>query len=206
MEEDNKEKKFLEFGGYKIDPIIFTQGFVPGCDMKICAGQCCNWGVYMDSEYKSVILENKDMIMDSMDEGQVRDTKKWFDKELTKDTDFPSGYAIGTEVYDTKAGVTQCVFQDAKGFCTIQLASVKNNMHKWAIKPKYCIMYPVTVVDNIITYDDDHSSNLDYCGLHHKENFTQTVFEATQEEIKYVFGDEMYNFLLKHFKENYKKD
>jgi hypothetical protein len=26
MEEDNKEKKFLEFGGYKIDPIIFTQG------------------------------------------------------------------------------------------------------------------------------------------------------------------------------------
>ena len=52
------EKKFLDYGGYKIDPIIFTQGFVTCCDLKICSGQCCDWGVYMDSEYKNVILDN----------------------------------------------------------------------------------------------------------------------------------------------------
>jgi hypothetical protein len=200
------EKKFLDYGGYKIDPIIFTQGFVTCCDLKICSGQCCDWGVYMDSEYKNVILDNKDMIMDSMDEYQTRDTELWFDKELTDDTDFPSGKAIGTEVYETPKGNTQCVFKDSNGFCTIQLASVKAGKHKWSIKPKYCIMYPITVVDNTITYDDSHSENLDYCGLHHPENFTQTVFEAMHEEIKYIFGDDMYNFLEKHFRENYKKD
>ena len=201
-----EEKIYLEFGGYKIDPLIFTQGFVPGCDIGICAGQCCNWGVYLDSKYKDVILENKDIIMDAMDEHQTKNTEDWFEKELTEDTDFPTGYAIGTELYTTPKGVEQCVFKDSNGFCTIQLASVKNNQHKWTLKPKYCIMYPITVVDNTITYDDSHSANLDYCGLHHPENFTQSIFEAMTEEIKYIFGVEMYQFLEKHFKENYKKD
>ena len=40
-----KEKDFMEINGMKIDPVIFTQGFVPGCNISICSGQCCNWGV-----------------------------------------------------------------------------------------------------------------------------------------------------------------
>ena len=47
----------LEFNGIQIDPIIFTQGFVPGCNMKICHGQCCNWGVYMDKDFQKKIGE-----------------------------------------------------------------------------------------------------------------------------------------------------
>ena len=34
----SEETEYLEFKGMKIDPVIFTQGFVPGCNLSICGG------------------------------------------------------------------------------------------------------------------------------------------------------------------------
>jgi len=119
----------LEFNGIQIDPVIFTQGFVPGCNIKMCHGQCCNWGVYMDKPFKDVIMKFEEEIKDVMDEHQTKDTTKWFETEPEIDEDFPSGMAIGTELYETPQGISQCVFKDKRGFCSIQVAAVKNNMH-----------------------------------------------------------------------------
>ena len=202
MEENTN---YLEYKDLKIDPVIFTQGFVPGCDMRICGGQCCNWGVYMDRDFEKVVMNYETQIKEEMDEFQPKDSSRWFEKELEPDEDFPSGYAIGTELYISSLGVTQCVFKDKRGYCSLQVTAVNNGMHKWEIKPKYCIMYPLTIVDNVLTYDSDHSDRLDYCGRSHTENFTQTVFEAMTEEIKFILGEDGYKFLLEHFNNNYKK-
>jgi hypothetical protein len=112
--------------------------------------------------------------------------------------------AIGTELYETPQGTTQCVFKDKRGFCSIQVAAVKNHMHKWAIKPKYCIMYPITIIDNVLTYDDEHSTKLDYCGILKKENFSQTVFEAMTEEITFILGADGYAYLNEYYQKQYK--
>jgi len=200
-----EEKEFLVYNGLKIDPIIFTQGFVSGCNVEICSGQCCNWGVYMDRDFQNVVMKFESRIKDVMDEYQVRDTSKWFEQELEEDHDFPSGYAIGTELYNNSLGTTQCVFKDKNHYCSLQVMSVKNGMHKWEVKPKYCVMYPLTIVENILTYDSDHSEKLDYCGIGHEENFKQTVFEAMTEEVKFILGDDGYNFLNEHFKKNYQR-
>jgi len=194
----------LEFNGIKIDPIIFTQGFVPGCNIKICHGQCCNWGVYMDEPFKEIVMKFENEIKDVMDEHQTRDTSKWFETEHEPDEDFPSGYAIGTELYETPQGITQCVFKDKRGFCSIQVAAVKNHMHKWAIKPKYCIMYPLTIIENVLTFDDDHAAKLDYCGVDKKENFSQTIFEAMTEEITFIMGADGYAYLNEYYQKQYK--
>ena len=194
----------LEYKGLKIDPIIFTQGFVPRCDISICDGQCCDWGVLMDKDFKKVILDHKEEIIEVMDEKQIKDPDKWFEKELEEDHDFPSGWAIGTEVYKTKHGKEQCVFKDKNNFCSIQNAAEKKGYHKWGIKPKYCIMYPLTIIENVLTYDDEHSQKLSYCGMHKKENFVHTVFEAMKEEIKYVLGEEGYLYLNEYFEKHYK--
>lgn len=200
---ENKEHP-IEINGLKIDPIIFTQGFVPRCDIPICNGQCCDLGVYMDSEFPEVIMKHEKDIIDVMDEGQVKDSSKWFDEETVKDHDFPTGIAIGTRVYKTKLGNEQCVFKGLNNYCALQIAAEKKGFHKWEIKPKYCIMYPITIVDNTLTYDDAHSENLDYCGLHKKENFVQTVFEAMKEEIIYILGEDGYNYLNEYFLKHYK--
>lgn len=194
----------LEYNNIKIDPIIFTQGFVPGCNVRICHGQCCDWGVYMDKNFKNIILKFEKEIIDVMDEFQIKDSSKWFEKEIEPDTDFPSGYAVGTEVYKTPSGKLQCVFKDKRNFCSIQVAAIKNNLHKWAIKPKYCIMYPLTIIDNVLTYDDEHSEKLDYCGIHKKENFTQSVFEAMSEEIRFILGEDGFKYVNDYYEKHYK--
>lgn len=201
----NEENGFIEYNGLKIDPVIFTQGFVKGCDMSICSGQCCNWGVYLDRDFQGVIMKFEQQIKDSMDEFQTKDTSKWFEAELEEDHDFPSGYAIGTELYTNSSGTTQCVFKDKNHYCTLQVMAVNNGMHKWEIKPKYCIMYPLTIIDEILTCDNDHSEKLDYCGVGHESNYTQTVFEAMTEEIKFILGEDGYNFLNEYYKKNYQK-
>lgn len=198
-------KDMIEFNGLKIDPVIFTQGFVPGCDIGICGGQCCNWGVYMDRDFQPVIMSFENQIKEVMDEFQPRETSKWFEKELEEDHDFPSGYAIGTELYINSHGTTQCVFKDKRGYCSLQAMAVEKGMHKWEIKPKYCVMYPLSIIDNVLTVDNDHSERLDYCGVHHEENYTQTIFEAMTEELKYVIGEDGYNFLNEHYKKNYQR-
>jgi hypothetical protein len=195
----------LVYKGLKIDPVIFTQGFVHGCDIDICSGQCCDWGVYMDKDYKDVIMKYEIEIKEVMTSSQTRDSSKWFDLEPVKDKDFPSGFAIGTELYTKNDGNSQCVFKDDNHHCSIQVMSVKKNYHKWEIKPTHCILYPLTIVDNTLTYDDDHSEELDYCGIKHPENFTQPVFEAMHEEVKFILGEEGYNFLNEHYLKHYKK-
>lgn len=197
-------EKDLTYNGLKIDPIIFTQGFVPACNVLLCSGQCCDWGVYMDRDFQTVIMQYENDIKDVMDEFQTKDSSKWFEKELEEDEDFPSGYAIGTELYINSKGTTQCVFKDKNDYCSIQVMAMKKNMHKWAVKPKYCIMYPLTIVDNTLTCDNDHASKLSYCGTGCEMNYTQTVFEAMTEEIRYVLGEDGYNFLNEHFQNNYK--
>ncbi|HMS64041.1 MAG TPA: DUF3109 family protein [Ignavibacteria bacterium] len=205
MPEEIVKTEYLEFNKMKIDPVIFTQGFVPGCDMNKCGGQCCNWGVYMDRDFQPVIMEYEEKIKAVMDEHQPKDSSTWFEKELEEDTDFPSGYAIGTELFINPQGTTQCVFKDEKGYCSLQVMAMKNGMHKWAIKPKYCIMYPITIIDEVITVDNDHSERLDYCGIHHEENYTQTIFEAMTEELKSIVGEDGYDFLNDIYKKNYQK-
>ncbi|MCB0727663.1 MAG: DUF3109 family protein [Ignavibacteriae bacterium] len=205
MTEETNVNNYIEYKDLKIDPIIFTQGFVAGCDMNICSGQCCNWGVYLDRDFQPEIMKYEDKIKDVMDEYQIKDTSQWFETEPEEDSDFPSGFAIGTELYDNSQRVTQCVFKDKRGYCSLQVMAVENDLPKWTIKPKYCVMYPLTIIDNVLTYDDDHSQRLDYCGQSHEENFTQTVFEAMTEEIKYIMGNDGYDFLNEHFKKNYQR-
>lgn len=195
--------KIIEFKGQKIHTSIFTAGFVPGCDMKICGGQCCNCGVYLDKDFRKVILEHKDMIKDVMSEQQIKDESKWFDDEVLPDDDFPSGYAAGTNVFTDRTGREKCVFVDDNNYCSLQVAAMKNGMHKWAIKPTYCILYPVTLMGGVIMFDDEHADDLMYCGVHEEQNFSQTVLEGTQEEIKYVWGQEMLDFLNDYYKKNF---
>lgn len=205
MSVKNTGKEFLEFNGMKIDPVIFEQGFVKGCDMSVCSGQCCNWGVYMDRDFQPLIMKYESEIINVMDEFQPKDCSKWFENELEEDSDYPSGYAIGTELYVNSNGTTQCVFKDKNHFCSLQVMAMGKGIHKWEIKPKYCIMYPMTIVDNVLTCDIEHSERLDYCGASHHENFTQTVFEAMTEEIKFILGEEGFNFLNEHYKNNYQR-
>ncbi len=196
----------ITIGGFRVDEMIFTHGFVPYCNIDKCGGGCCHSGVYVDMAEHAVILEHEKEIAAAMDDTQDTDTETWFDGEVIEDDDFPSGKATGTQVQDRDGGISGftegCVFLDKRHFCSIQVAAADQGLHRWAWKPKYCILFPITVVDGIITYDDSHSEDLNYCGPVGNGNYVHSVFEAMKEELQYFLGQEEFDKLSRYYEEN----
>jgi len=176
--------------GLKIDPLIFTFPFVPGCNICLCSGECCWYGVYTDLRERDLILENKEIIKQYMDESQTKDESKWFEG-VEEDSDFESGYCAGTQIYNHK-----CVFLDKNGFCSLQKAAIDRGEHKWKYKPIFCVIFPLTIYNGTLTIDDEHIARLHYCSKprHHK----LTVFDATKEELIYLLGEDGYSELQEY--------
>lgn len=180
---------------YYIDPIIFTQGFPTGCDVCICSGECCYYGVYTDKLEHEKILEIKDDLIEIFDDSQTKDVSKWFE-EPEEDEDFESGIAVGTELYNGK-----CVFLDKQGFCSLQKIAMNQGEMKWKYKPLYCILFPLIIYDGAITIDDEHLDRLHYCNK--IENQPSTVYEACKEELELLLGKdgmkELEDYRLEYF-------
>lgn len=185
------EKKFEKMiNGIYIDPLIFTHNFVKCCDVSICSGECCYYGVYTDKAEYETIMQNKGRIADIMDDTQPKEWDTWFEAE-EKDDDFPSGIAVGTEVYNGK-----CVFLDKQGFCSLQKLAMNEGEYKWKYKPLYCILFPLVIFEGALTVDDDHLGRMHYCNK--SENHVSTIFEVCKNEIRHVLGEEGFNELLEY--------
>ncbi len=168
--------------GYLIDPIIFTQKFVHHCDIGICSGECCYYGVYTDLKEHELIMSMKERIIKAMDASQPKDPSLWFEAP-EEDSDFPSGMAVGTEVHNGK-----CVFLDKQGFCTLQKIAVEEGEFKWKYKPIYCILFPLVIFEGALTVDDEHLARMHYCSV--AKNQVSTVFECCTNELIYLLGED----------------
>jgi hypothetical protein len=182
----NKIEK--KINGLLIDPRIFTQPFVKSCDICICSGECCYYGVYTDKKEAENILAVRERIIHSMDDSQIKNPEKWFE-EPEADPDFESGIAVGTEIHNGK-----CVFLDRQGFCTLQKIAIEDEEFKWKYKPMYCILFPLVIFEGALTVDDEHIERLHYCSV--KENQKSTIFDCTKDEIRYFFGEKFFEELL----------
>jgi hypothetical protein len=152
--------------------------------MTNCNALCCRGGVFMDSGEREVILEHADLIRAEMDPEQVREENLWFEEETVTDGDYPSGIAIGTEVYDEK-----CVFLNSQGACVLQKAAASAGMPRHAIKPFFCWLYPVTIEDGeLVLHDAEYADRPTCCG--HGQKGELTVFDVCGEELELALGKE----------------
>lgn len=187
------DKELKVISGYKIDPLIFTHKFVKRCDICICSGECCYYGVYTEFNEYEKIMAVKDRIIKSMDDSQTTDTSVWFE-EPVEDDDFESGIAVGTEVHNGK-----CVFLDKQGFCTLQKIAMEDGENKWKYKPLYCILFPLVIDNGVLTVDDDHLGRMHYCNK--AENQSATVFDTCKEELRHLLGTDGFEELLSYRQE-----
>lgn len=177
-------------GDYWIDPIIFTHKFVKSCDVCVCSGECCYYGVYTDKYEHDLIMKHKDEIIEIMDDSQTKDVSKWFEPP-EEDEDFESGIAVGTELYNGK-----CVFLDKQGFCSLQKLAMNKGEDKWKYKPLYCILFPLVIYEDTITIDDEHLARMHYCNK--EENQSSTIFDTCNNELRHLLGEEGFNELEKY--------
>ena len=191
---DTFDKKIKD---YFIDPLIFTHKFVKTCDVCVCSGECCYYGVYTDKVEADRIMEMKERIKQSMDDSQTKDETLWFEAP-EEDEDFESGIAVGTELYNGK-----CVFLDKLGYCTLQKVAMEDKEFKWKYKPLYCILFPLIIYNGAITVDDDHLNRLHYCNL--AENQNSTIYDCCQGELEYLLGKDGMKELREYREEYFNK-
>ena len=155
----------MRVGRYDIDQILFEKGFSKGCGPFACESTCCESGVYVDLKEKELILSRKETVKKYMDETQTTDDTRWFDGEVLDDGDYPSGKTIGTE----------------------------EKLGRWALKPFYCVAFPITVDDGVVTFDDFLQQETTCCTF--IDNRETTLVEACREELEFVLGKDGYKEL-----------
>jgi hypothetical protein len=192
----NTKAPTLEVKGYTISPDLFSLGYPEGGGPCTCTSTCCEDGVYADITERDRILKNSDMIARHMDETQNTDPSSWFDTVEEDDPDFASGRCVGTAVINGK-----CALLDRAGRCSLQTAAMAEGMHRWAIKPLYCILYPIEVTDKTVGFDPLLQDEQVCCTVSNR--FQIPVFEACRDELIRLLGEDGFETLRYHYQSYY---
>jgi hypothetical protein len=180
----------------RVDPDILTHRFTPNSSMCHCNGKCCSEGVLLDVNEKERILAHADLIKKYLEPGQEQDPSKWFDNAVEDDKDFPSGKCDGTAVHGKG-----CVFLCSKGLCALQKTAMAEGMNKFALKPFYCVAFPITVDEHVLTtYEPEFTNRQQCCSI--VPQGPLTVLDVCREEFEYILGSEG----LKEIEELYQKE
>jgi Fe-S-cluster containining protein len=179
-----RKHRMRHIPGLRIGHELVEKRFMPGCSMSKCNADCCSGGVYADTAEREEILRHADLIRSQMDPGQEHDAARWFEADPIHDVDYPSGRAIGTEVYDER-----CVFLNREGMCVLQKAAAAAVMDRYALKPLFCWLYPITIDNGELTLHDPGYAERPECCSYRDEG-PLTVFEVCAEELTLALGSE----------------
>jgi len=133
----------------------------------------------MDVEEQRRIVEHRELFVHLMSK-RARDPAAWFGATVV-DHDCPSGLAVESRVLNR-----QCVFFRSELGCVLQKGAIEAGLHPWAIKPRFCIMFPLVVYHGTLRVDDDRKSL--WCMQ--ARNHTRPVLESVRAELAYLFDSE----------------
>jgi hypothetical protein len=69
----------------------------------------------------------------------------------------------------------------------LQLAASAAGMHKWALKPLYCVLYPIEVSENTVKFDPRLQGEQACCSV--TPSFEVPLFQACREELVHLLGE-----------------
>ena len=163
----------------KIDPYLFDAKFPDRCRLDLCRSRCCRFGVWVDIEEQKTILANQELFRPYL-RPEAKDPETWFGK-TEKDQDCPSGLAVETQ--EIAGG---CSFYNPDHGCVLQKGAAEAGLHEWAIKPRFCIMFPLVVSGGELTVDEDMKSL--WCMK--EKNRTRPILDAVRKEMEFLFEEE----------------
>ena len=168
-------------GEYRISRELVTRGFAAGCGPERCNAACCReGGAYVDVRERDQILAHAEWIAPHLDDSQNRDPGQWFEPEEKLDADYPSGKCAGTAHV---AG--RCNFLDRENRCSLQSAALARGLHKWALKPMYCALFPLDIRDGVLELDGRVRHGA-CCAP--TTDFARSALEACREEVVHLVG------------------
>lgn len=112
--------------------------------MRRCDATCCKGGVAVSVNERQAIFEHREAIAEAMEASPRRGVAPrsfdWFIRRDKRDPDFLVGRSVDTRVVNGA-----CVFLRADRLCAVHAASEKACGHPYALKPAYCILFPLAV-------------------------------------------------------------
>ena len=169
--------------GYQIAPALLATGFVAGEGPCACNAQCCASGAYIDLTERDRLLAHADLIKAHLDETQTDDETQWFEAGEKLDQDYASGRCVGTAMINGK-----CAFLDKRGYCTTQVAANAAGMHKWALKPLFCVLFPIEVIGGVVKFDSRLQDQRACCST--QPVFDVPLFQACRDELVHLLGED----------------
>ncbi|HEX7479392.1 MAG TPA: DUF3109 family protein [Polyangiales bacterium] len=182
----------LRIKGYLVAPELFTTGYAAGNGPCACVSACCHRGAYIDLGERDRILAHAEAVAAEMDETQSRDPSTWFEPGELVDPDFVSGKCVGTAVVSGT-----CALLDKRGYCSLQVMANQAGLHKWAIKPIYCVLFPIEVLDGVIRWNPAMQGKQACCSV--QARFETPLFEACREELVHLIGEDGYQAVRDHY-------
>ncbi len=168
------------------------------CKLHDCQGACCLYGVWVGVNERDSILNQQEIIKKFMPDN-FKNSRDWFQKKIEPDPFIEGGEVIHTRVIKNSAhyGGTACVFLNDDHKCVLQVTAEELKLHKWSLKPFYCILHPLDL-------DDDGRITLDETDLLVSEKgsclrFSQekiSLLLTFEEELLYFLGFEKYQNIL----------
>jgi hypothetical protein len=188
---------WVRVGALNVDARLLEQRPVARCRIEECRAACCGHGVHVDLADASRIVEAADMIKPHLPPG-FDDVNNWFDGEVQTDSDFPTGYRVGTQVVEdlTHPAGTRCVFLRPDSRCALQVAGIANGRHPWDLKPFYCALYPLILLGNELQLDDDNEIYRLGGTCQRAAPKPVPLLDTFREELVLGLGQEGYNQLL----------
>jgi len=172
------------------------------CQLHDCQGACCLYGVWLGLQEKDAILQHEELIKKLLPDN-LRNSQDWFEKKIESDPFIEGGQVIHTRVIknSTHYGGTSCVFLNDDHKCVLQVLAEELKLHKWSLKPFYCILHPLDL-------DDDGRITLDETELLVNEKgsclrFSQeknSLLVTFEEELLYLLGYEKYQNIINKVK------
>jgi hypothetical protein len=191
-----ERRELLSIQGYQVSAELFSTGYAAGSGPCNCSSNCCARGAYVDLAERDRILAHAELIKPHLDDTQNRDAAHWFEAETKPDKDYASGTCIGTAVIADK-----CALLDGQGRCSIQVAMVAAGKDRWTLKPLYCVLFPLEVVDHVIRFDATFQNQRACCSV--QSTFQVPLFQACREELVHLLGEDGFALLQDHYAAHY---
>lgn len=141
--------------GLRLDPRLLESRLVRRCNLDECQAHCCTGGVWIDVGQAAALIRDAQRIRPYLSADR-QDELTWFDGAVEADSDYPSGYGMGTRIVEDASHPvgTACVFLLPDRRCALQAAALDQGLHPWTWKPTFCALHPITVTGGRVELDD----------------------------------------------------
>jgi hypothetical protein len=189
-------RDWFSIGQFKIDPRLLETRPVGRCLIQECRATCCGYGVYVDLAEATRLVQEAEVIKPHLPPDR-HNVDNWFDGVVKEDTDFPSGHKVGTQIIPDSVNPagSRCIFLRPDQRCALQVASVAAKRHAWDLKPFYCCLYPVTVVDNAVELDAENEIYTLGGSCQRPVPTPVPLYKLLKEELVLALGQEGYDQL-----------